>query len=98
MHQLIATPEHPVIILREARFPGAWGKGATPAEAARNIRKHGARDGATVYGMACSANASITDMGDLASDGRGPILKGKLYARGIAQPELYAEARPASEG
>lgn len=97
MSKLEATPVLPLIILREARTPGAWGKGATAAEAAKAIRQHGARDGTTVYGMACSADAFIDEMGALQHNGRGPILKGKLYARGIAAAELYAEAQPTVE-
>lgn len=87
-----ATPQHPVIIIREARTPGAWGKGATPAEAAKAIRKHGARNGCTVYVCAVDATGHIDEMGDMQRQTRGPIYRGFLHNTGVSSLTLYRDA------
>lgn len=88
-----ATADHPLIIIREARSPGAWGKGATPAAAAKGIRQHGARNGATVYVCACTASSYIDEMGALFHDGRGPIYRGKLWNGGVSHLEMHMPAK-----
>lgn len=99
-HKIETTEQTPVVVIREGRFPGSWGKGATVAEAAAAIRRHGARNGAVVYAFAASQNARINEMGNAEFDARGPLYLGKLHARGVTITEVY-DANPkvaAAEG
>lgn len=81
------TAEATHVLIREARTPGAWGKGKTVAEAAKNVRANGARNGCVSYIMAVDADAYIDDMGDLQRTHRGPIYKGKLHNTGVTITE-----------
>ncbi len=89
----------PVFVIREARMPGAWGKGRTPTDAAVAIRKHGARNGCTVYAFAASEDACFNDMGDGCYSARGPIYKGALHNTGVKIASVHdAAPLPSVEG
>lgn len=82
-----ATAEHPKVLIREQGFPGVWGTGKTPSEAAKNMRRFGSKNGAPVYVMITDQAAVITEAGDLRCTSRGPIYKGRLINMGVGKLE-----------
>ena len=89
--KLEPTDATPVFVIREARTPGAWGKGRTFAAAATSIRKHGAANGSVVYTFVASDDACFNEMGDGVYRDRGPIYKGTLHNTGVKITEVYDE-------
>lgn len=77
------TEERPYVLIREARTPGAWGRGRTEAEAAKNVRANGAVNGKKVYVCAVDPKGCIDEMGSLLYDSRGPIYHGTLHNTGV---------------
>lgn len=83
------TKETPVFVIREARTPGAWGRGRGPADAAKTIRRNGARNGCAVYAFAADEFARFNEMGDGCYSKRGPIYKGTLHNTGVKITGIY---------
>jgi hypothetical protein len=91
--QITTTEALPYILVREACFPGSWGRGETLADAIRAARNNGARSG-PVYACAVSRDGTVDGMGDLYAKERGPLYRATLPRTGYTLAHL-TEYRPA---
>lgn len=91
--QITTSEALPYVLIREATFPGSWGRGATVEEAIRNLRKNGARPG-PVYACAVSPDGTVDVMGDLYAKARGVLYRATLARTGYTLAHL-TEYRPA---
>ena len=93
MQELQTTDALPFILIREASFPGSWGRGETVADAVRNVRANGAKDG-PVYVALVSRDAYVEPvMGELFAEHRGPLYRATLHGRGVHRLVEYSPAR-----
>ena len=94
MQQFTTSEALPYVLVREARFPGSWGRGASLSDAIRNARANGARPG-PVYVCTVSQDGHVDGMGDLYAVQRGAIYRATLPRTGakLAHVEEYRPAR-----